>query len=179
MASRKSNKQRTTTAGTNTKVKTKAKAKAMAKTRPRAARPAPRTDSPARKGAAKGLALVSVAPSYTVDNIGRSLAWYRDVMGFAVGKRWEEKGELLGVELQAGPVVFMIGQDDWNKGRHRVKGAGFRIYCDTAQDVDQLADGIKARGGTLQQEPRDEEWGGRAFTVQDPDGFKITISKER
>ena len=118
-----------------------------------------------------------MGPSFTVADVEKSLAWYRDVMGFAVSQRWEEKGQLLGVSLKAGPVEFMIGQDDWNKGRHRIKGGGFRVYCETNQDVDSVADGIKARGGSLVQEPRNEEWGARAFTVQDPDGFKITISK--
>lgn len=32
---------------------------------------------------------------------------------------------------------------------------------------------------TKKKEPRDGEWGSRAFTVDDPDGFRITISKER
>lgn len=123
------------------------------------------------------LNLKSVGPSFTVNDVEKSLGWYRDVMGFEVGKRWEDGGKLLGVELSAGPVIFMIGQDDWKKGKNREKGVGFRLYCDTDQDVDEMAKGIKARGGTLAQEPTDEEWGGRAFTVVDPDGFKITISK--
>ncbi len=54
---------------------------------------------------------------------------------------------------------------------------GFRLYCETSQDVDRLAERIKANGGTLLDEPRDEEWGGRNFGVADPDGFKITISR--
>jgi catechol 2,3-dioxygenase-like lactoylglutathione lyase family enzyme len=41
--------------------------------------------------------------------------------------------------------------------------------------VDRLAARIKAQGGTLSQEPRDE-WGTRALAVEDPDGFKITIA---
>jgi uncharacterized glyoxalase superfamily protein PhnB len=72
----------------------------------------------------------------------------------------------------------MLGQDDWKKGRDRVKGEGFRIYCKTAQDVDRLAAQVKARGGKLTQEPRDEPWGTRDFAVVDPDGFKITIGSE-
>ena len=182
-------------ASSKARSKTKAKAKRKAKTKApkkatarkpnrakapaRAAKPSPRKAASAPRATEKGLSLVSVGPSFTVDNVQKSLAWYRDVMGFTVGKRWEEKGELLGVELKAGAMLFMIGQDDWNKGRDRVKGAGFRVYCETDQDVDRLADGIKARGGSLMQEPRDEEWGARAFSVQDPDGFKITISKDR
>lgn len=137
----------------------------------------PKKSAP-RRAPQKGFSLRHVAPSFTVDDVDKSLAWYRDVMGFTVDKRWEESGKLMGVELKAGDVVFMIGQDDWKKGRNREKGAGFRLYCQTTQDVDKLAEGIKSRGGQLAQEPRDEEWGGRAFTVDDPDGFKITISKE-
>lgn len=170
-------------ASSKAKGKAKGKAKTRAKTPKKTAKNAAKKPAkdPVKKAtvAGGGLALVSAGPSFTVDDVERSLAWYRDVMGFAVGRRWEEGGRLFGVELQAGDVLFMISQDDWSKGRDRVKGAGFRIYCETKQDVDRLADGIKARGGRLMQEPRDEEWGARAFSLQDPDGFKITISKDR
>ena len=126
------------------------------------------------------LSLSAVSPSFTVNDVEKSLAWYRDVMGFEAGKRWEEGGKLMGVELSAGPTVFMIGQDDWKKGKNREKGAGFRLYCDTDQDVDELAKGIKARGGKLLDEPRnEEEWGARIFSVEDPDGFKITIARQQ
>lgn len=124
----------------------------------------------------EGLSLSGVSPSFTVNDLQKSLAWYRDVVGFAEGKRWEDGGKLLGVELSAGPTVFMLSQDDWKKGRNRAKGEGFRLYCETDQDVDRLAARIKERGGNLLEEPKDQEWGTRAFTVEDPDGFKMTIS---
>ena len=84
----------------------------------------------------------------------------------------------MGVEMAAGDVSFMIGQDDWKKGRDRVKGVGLRLYCTTDQDIDTLAARIKASGGTLAQEPRDTQWGTRELGVDDPDGYKITIAKE-
>jgi uncharacterized glyoxalase superfamily protein PhnB len=159
-------------------------ARKTTRTRAAKARTAKRSTARPKKSAPKrapqkGFSLRHVAPSFTVDDVDKSLAWYRDVMGFTVDKRWEEAGKLMGVELRAGDVVFMIGQDDWKKGRNREKGIGFRLYCQTTQDVDKLAEGIKARGGVLTQEPRDQDWGARAFTVDDPDGFKITISNER
>jgi uncharacterized glyoxalase superfamily protein PhnB len=73
----------------------------------------------------------------------------------------------------------MLAQDDWKKGRDRAKGEGFRLFCQTTQDVDRLADQIKARGGTLAQEPTDEPWGARVLSVVDLDGFKITIFKKK
>ena len=122
--------------------------------------------------------LRSAAPSFTVNDVEKSLAWYRDVLGFVVKDRWEHEGKLAGVEMAAGGVIFMLGQDDWKKGRDRAKGEGVRIYCSTVQDVDELARRIKARGGNLTQEPRDEPWGRRDFALVDPDGYKITIGAE-
>lgn len=128
-----------------------------------------------RRQQPESLRMRSAAPGFTVNDIEKSIAWYRDVLGFVVKERWEHEGKLAGVELLAGGVRFMLGQDDWEKGRGRVKGEGFRIYCTTVQDVDRVAAQIKARGGTLTQEPRDQPWGIRDFAVADPDGFKITI----
>jgi uncharacterized glyoxalase superfamily protein PhnB len=59
-----------------------------------------------------------------------------------------------------------------------MKGVGFRLYCSTTQDVDVLAKGIQARGGKLDQEPKNQQWGTRDFALTDPDGFKITIGKD-
>jgi len=122
------------------------------------------------------LRLRSASPSFTVNDLQKSLAFYRDVLGFSEKDRFERDGALHGVELVAGSVSVFLAQDDWQKGHDRVKGQGFRIYCDTVQDIDALARRIQERGGALAEEPKDEPWGGRDFAVVDPDGFKITIS---
>ncbi len=130
------------------------------------------------RSAPESLRLRSAAPGFTVNDIQKSLAFYRDVLGFHVKERWERDGALMGVELVAGSVTFYISQDDWKKGRDRVKGEGFRVYCETGQGVDQLAARIKRRGASLLEEPQRRPWGSRDFAVADPDGFKITFSTE-
>lgn len=127
---------------------------------------------------AEALKMGSVSPALTVNDLEKSLAWYRDVLGFVVEERWEQDGKLSGVQVQAGGVSFMLGQDDWKKGRDRKKGEGFRLYCTTTQDVDVLAKRIGTRGGRLDQEPLDRPWGTRDFALTDPDGFKITIAAD-
>ncbi len=122
------------------------------------------------------LRLQSVMPALTVDDLDASIAWYRDVLGFLVVQEHEREGKRVAVALQAGTVLFMLGQDDFAKGRDRVKGQGLRLYAVSGQDIDQLATDIKARGGALDQEPKDQPWGARDFAVVDPDGFKISIS---
>ena len=133
---------------------------------------------PAQTATTATLRLDSASPSFTVNDLGKSRDFYCNVLGFEEKQRWEHDGKLMGLELAAGDVSFMIGQDDWKKGKNRMKGEGFRIYCATTQDVDVLAKEIQARGGKLEREVKDEEWG-RHFSVSDPDGFKITISNEK
>ena len=149
----------------------------------KAAKKAPRKKAKARTAKARAessaLKMGSASPGFTVNDLEKSLAWYRDIVGFVVEERWEHEGKVTGVSLKAGNVTFMIGQDDWKKGRDRKKGEGFRLYCETKQDVDILAKGIVARGGTLDQEPRDQPWGTRDFSLSDPDGFKITIGADQ
>jgi len=124
----------------------------------------------------ESLRLRSAGPSFTVSDLHKSLDFYRDVLGFTPRERWEKDGALQGIELVAGSVVFWLGQDDWKKGRDRAKGLGFRMYCATSQDIDALAARVRAGGGTIVEEPKDEPWGGRAFGVRDPDGFTITFA---
>ena len=124
------------------------------------------------------LRLRSIMPSYTVNDIHRSLAWYESGLGFFVAERWEDGGELRGVMLKAGSCQLGLAQDDFAKGRERRKGEGFRIWCDTAQDVDGIAERLRKFGGTIVEEPG-THWDMYSFTAQDPDGFKITIGQSK
>ena len=129
-------------------------------------------------GGALALTLRSASPSYTVNDLDKSLAWYRDVLGFDVEEKWENEGKVVGVSLKAGDVSFMIGQDDWKKGRDRRKGEGFRMFCLTKKSVDEIAKRIESKGGKLDHGPANQEWGVRDISLTDPDGFKITIANE-
>jgi len=153
--------------------------KAKTKKSSKAAAPRKAKRAPAKAAVKSGtLKMTELAPSFTANDLAKSMAWYRDVLGFVVGERWEREGKLVGCELRAGSVSLMLGQDDWKKGRDRSKGEGFRLYCGTNQDVDALARAIKERGGKLDAEPADQPWGSRDFSLTDPDGFKITIGKD-
>jgi len=156
---------------------TKKPAKKRAAKKPRAkAKARPR---PGARRQPETLRLRNLTASFTTTDLPRSIAFYRDVLGFVVGDEWREKGELTGCEIHAGAVTFMLAQDDFAKGRDRQKGVGSRLFCDTAQDLDRVAAEIKARGGVLDQEPQDMPWGSRVFLITDPDGFKLTFVQAR
>jgi uncharacterized glyoxalase superfamily protein PhnB len=132
-----------------------------------------------RRQAQETLRLRSLEPSLTVDDLERSLRFYTDALGFFVSDRWSEGGVLRGVMLKAGVCELGLSQDDWAKGRTRKKGEAVRISCQTAQDIDALAARIKAGGGRLTEGPQDTAWGTRSLSVDDPDGFHLTIYRKR
>jgi uncharacterized glyoxalase superfamily protein PhnB len=139
----------------------------------------PVPSSGARRAQPESFRASALMASLTVKDLQKSLAWYRDVMGFTVDQEHVREGKLRAVSLKAGAVRILIGQDDGAKGLDRVKGVGFSLQLTTTQSVDEIANRIKALGGTLESEPADMPWGARAFRVQDPDGFKLAISSER
>jgi len=120
----------------------------------------------------------ALSVSLTATDLQKSLAWWRDVVGFTVQQEHEREGKLVAVSLVAGGVRLIVGRDDGAKGWDRKKGEGISMFITTAQDVDELAAAIKSRGGTLDMEPTDMPWGPRAFRLLDPDGFRVTISTE-
>jgi lactoylglutathione lyase len=139
----------------------------------------PIPDGTTRRAQPESFRARSLSASLTVNDLQKSLAWYRDVAGFTVDQQYEREGALVAVALKAGDVRLLIGRDDGAKGWDRRKGEGMSLMLTTAQDVDELARRIVERGGTLESEPTDMPWGQRVFRIQDPDGFKLAIASER
>ena len=123
------------------------------------------------------LAAKSIMPGLTVDDVGKSIAFY-EALGFSVANRWEDNGTLIGVILRAGELQLGLNQDDWKKGRDRKKGIGTRLNLETAQSIDEIAARMKGAGYTLDVEPFDTPWKTRQFELTDPSGFKWTVSSE-
>jgi uncharacterized glyoxalase superfamily protein PhnB len=121
----------------------------------------------------------TLSASLTVQDIDKSLKWYRDVIGFTVDQKYERDGNVRAISLKAGAVRILINQDDGSKGLDRVKGQGLSLQITTAQSIDDIANRIKKAGGALDSEPADMPWGVRMFRLRDPDGFILVVSSER
>ena len=139
----------------------------------------PATAKPNASSSAASLVGRSLMSSLTVNDLQKSLVWYRDVVGFTVEREHERGGTLMAISLKAGEVEIVIGKDDGAKGFDRKKGEAISLMIVTQQNVDDLAAGIKARGGVLLAEPTDMPWGARVFRMKDPDGFIWAVSSAR
>ena len=117
----------------------------------------------------------TVLISLTAKDLSQSVAWYRDVLGFTVDNVRERDGKPAAASMRSGTAKIFLNQDDGGRGWERVKGEGFAITFDTAQDVDAIAARIKSKGWTLAMEPADMPWGVRMLRVLDPDGYRLGI----
>jgi uncharacterized glyoxalase superfamily protein PhnB len=109
------------------------------------------------------LRLRSFTPSFTVTELEHSV------------ERWTRDGVPVGAMLRAGDCELSLVQDDGAKGRDRPRGQAMRIYGETGQDIDALAERARARGGRIVDGPKDHSWGARGVSFDDPDGFHLTI----
>jgi catechol 2,3-dioxygenase-like lactoylglutathione lyase family enzyme len=124
------------------------------------------------------LRLTGFTPSLTVNDLAKSLAFYTGPLGFIVGQEWKDGEVLRGAMLKAGACELAISQDDGKLGTDRKKGLGFRIWCYTVQDIDAIAARLKAAGHALTEEPADHPaYGVRSLSVDDPDGFHLTLAR--
>ncbi|MBK6486156.1 MAG: VOC family protein [Gemmatimonadetes bacterium] len=117
-----------------------------------------------------------ISAGLTASDLQRSLTFYVDGLGFTLGEQHVVDGTLRFAMLKAGQGELGIGQDDFAKGKDRVKGVGMRLWITTAQDLNALANQVKQAGFALDSEVEPLPWGPLGFAVTDPDGFMLTIS---
>ncbi len=118
----------------------------------------------------------SLTISLTVKDLTQSTRLYTEGLGFALQEEYKMEGKVVGVMLESGDASLMLTQDDFAKGRDRVKGAGMRLYFETAEDLQALARQAKAAGLKVEGDPAPLGWGPMGFSLSDPDGFKVTVS---
>ena len=135
------------------------------------------TEQDARKTTAL-MTAKSLMVSLTVGDLQRSLRFYTEGLGFGVEASHERDGEVRYYALRAGECQLGIGQDDWAKGRDRVKGVGMRIYISTDQDVHEIAKRVQSAGFKVDSGPEPLPWGPMAFHLTDPDGFLLTVGND-
>jgi catechol 2,3-dioxygenase-like lactoylglutathione lyase family enzyme len=102
-----------------------------------------------------------------VNNLAESLQFYQDVLGFQMESH-EADAEPPIASLKSGSLRMTLVQQietmlKRGRGVHFVLGVG---------DLDQFYESLQAKQIQV-TEPRDEGWGGRFVSLQDPDGYRL------
>jgi Uncharacterized protein conserved in bacteria len=113
----------------------------------------------------------------TANDLAKSLRFYSEGLGFEIVDKFEQDGKVMGAMLEAGGALLGISQDDFSKGKDRVKGTGMGLFIETKQDLEAIAKRARDTGIAPNAKVAPLPWGPSAVIVTDPDGFKLTISE--
>ena len=122
-------------------------------------------DRPRAPDLAPTVAFGRATPILRVADLDGSLAYYVDVLGFAV--QWRDRGF---AQVGRGQASLMLSQGD--QGR-----AGTWVYVGVS-DADALHAELRARGATVRHPPTNYPWGARELHVTDPDGHVLRFGAD-
>ncbi len=110
--------------------------------------------------------------SMRVSDIDRSVAFYRDQLGFAVEQRHGTRFAL----LRLGEGTIGLLHADLSRWPVEARNQ-FHIELST-DDLDGLSAELQAKGVEITEPPHDAPWE-RAMATRDPDGYRIEIAQGR
>jgi uncharacterized glyoxalase superfamily protein PhnB len=106
----------------------------------------------------------SASPVLRVSNTAGALNFYRDLLGFAVDFQYDD---YVGLSLDDAGLHLCMPVPGAPAG-----GGAVYVFCD---EIDAYFGKIRARGATPEREPADQFYAMRDFSIQDPDGNRLTF----
>lgn len=110
-------------------------------------------------------------PLLIVRDLGRSVAFYRDRLGFEVAADARSEGAVFWCRMKRDGCSLMLQQAESEDGPadHRGRGVVFYFLCD---DADVMHAELVSRGLPLSG-PTTAYYGMRQVAVQEPDGYSL------
>jgi catechol 2,3-dioxygenase-like lactoylglutathione lyase family enzyme len=112
--------------------------------------------------------MVGAATVFVVSDIERSLAHYRDVLGFSVTFEYGEPTSYVCL-CRDEVALHLIAA----RRTSRLPGNG--AICVFVRDVDAVHAELAERGANIVKPPEDYDYGMRDFDVLDPDGNQLVF----
>lgn len=112
-----------------------------------------------------------VWPLMLVQDLEKSLVFYRDLLGFNVEAESLADGKVFWCRISRGQVSLMLQQAEAEDGpaQGRGRGVGLYLVCD---EIDTLFQEFTRRGVVIEP-PSVTYYGMKQFLVPDPDGYFV------
>jgi uncharacterized glyoxalase superfamily protein PhnB len=131
--------------------------------------------------------LTDVVPNLIVADIDRSLAFYREVLGFSVVATVPEQGPLVFAWVQRDDVSVFLNSAagaaaDFPALAERPIGGTATLFM--TLDAEDIRTGIDAmfaavsRGARVVMPLKDQFYGMREFAIEDPDGYVVIFAQK-
>ncbi len=127
-----------------------------------------------------------VTPNLVVADVERSLAFYRDVLGFSLVTTVPEAAPFAFAWMQRDAVSVFLNSVESVRSEHpemvaRPLGGTATLFITleaerTADGVDAMFASIGSRARIVMQ-PKDQFYGMREFGIEDPDGYVIFFAQ--
>jgi len=124
-------------------------------------------------------------PIVYCDDLPRTLAFYRDRLGFRLTFAYPAEGEpgFAALQLGDGAELALADVSDpdaahlHGKAVRPATGHGFEL-CVYTDDVDAAVAELRGAGVLVLAEPADQPWGDRIAYVEDPEGNPVMLCAE-
>jgi catechol 2,3-dioxygenase-like lactoylglutathione lyase family enzyme len=124
--------------------------------------------------------LDAISPSFIVSDVERTIAFYRDKLGFETRFLQPEKDPFFGIIGHDGAQIFIKSEGDIvpvpNHMRHRHLRLDAFVYV---PDPDALAAEFADHGAVFSEPLKDTSDGLRGFEITDPDGYVLFFGRPR
>ena len=124
--------------------------------------------------------LKKLTPNLIVSDVSRSLAFYRDVLGFAPGMKVPDEPPYVFASVTSGPVEIFLNAPEpaiaeYPALKGKPLGGTLTLFIEVA-GVRRLHDAVKDRVTIVM--PLETKWYGLTeFAIEDPDGYLITFAE--
>jgi len=111
-----------------------------------------------------------------VQDLDRSLHFYRDLLGLRVSSEECDEGDRV-AHLETGGTEMLLVQQSDSPLRRKVERSGGLVINFRVKDLPSVAEALTKEQVVVLRRLEMAVWGERTMLVQDPDGYAILLSE--